>query len=350
MEYSLTDNTENLSGPLTISFDITNRCMLKCLHCYNRSGDDLIRDELSDEEVLAITRDLAKLKIYSFCFCGGEALLRYELVLKMCKILKQANTRLNIVSNGWLIDDEKVKRLKEAGMEHIQISIDGNNPETHDHMRGVQGAFDRAINAIEIINKYDITLSVAFCPTNFNIDQFPNLVERLAKYKNLNQIRTQPFMLLGRGSQNDISPNELQYRNLVKFINNHNKFGLIPKIEWGDPIDHLVRWGDLELKSNLYGDIKSNGDLTISTYMPIVVGNLKRHSYIDYWKAGLSKSWNIPIAKEIASMYSSISYLGSSESNIPKIFFDKNIEFDLIDDNVFENLDKYNLKQLLEED
>lgn len=347
MEYSITDNTNFLSAPLTISFDITNKCMFKCLHCYNRSGDDLKRDELSDDELLKIANDLSKLNLYSFCFCGGEALIRYDLILKMCKILKKSGVKLNIVSNGWLIDNEKIIKLKKAGIEHIQISIDGNDSKTHDYMRNMPGSFDKAINALEIINRHNLQLSVAFCPTKFNIDKFPLLVKKISKYKNLTQIRTQPFMLLGRGSLNNIYPTEYQYRNLIKFINKHNKYQNFPKIEWGDPIDHLIRWSDLNLKSNLYADIKSNGDITASAYLPIVLGNLKKHSYIEYWNAGLNRCWDIPLVKEIASKYSSISYLGSKIDNIPKIFFDKNIEFDLIDDNVFSNLKKYTIENIL---
>lgn len=350
MEYSVIDNTTNLIGPLTMSFDITNKCMLKCLHCYNRSGDDLKRNELTDSEILRITENLSKFHMYSFCFCGGEALIRYELVLKMCEILKRTGTNLNIVSNGWLIDDEKVKKLKEVGMNHIQISVDGNNSQIHDYMRNVAGSFEKAINAIEVINKNDMNISVAFCPTSFNIDEFPLLVKRLSKYKHIIKIRVQPFMLLGRGSINNIYPSENQYRNLVKFIKKYNNSVSYPEIEWGDPIDHLIRWTNLGLKSILHGDIKSNGDLMVSPYLPIVVGNLRKHSYEEYWNSGLNRCWQIPLLKEIVPYYYSIGNLGSKVKNIPKIFFEDSIRFDLIDDNVFSNLDKYTLRNFFKEE
>ena len=342
-------NTEVLSAPLAMSIEITNKCMLKCLHCYNRSGDDLQRDELSDDELLNLTKYISKKNLFSFCFCGGEPLIKYDLVLKMCAILKESQVSLNMVSNGWLIDKEKVIKLKKAGMGHIQISIDGKDSFTHDYMRGVPGAYDKAINALNILEECGIRFSVAFCPTDFNINGFPELVGKIDKFRNLLKIRVQPLMNLGRGSLNDIEPSEEQYRKLVKYIKNYNLIKGARIIEWGDPVDHLIRWNNLEFNQICYSDIKSDGTLLVSSYLPIAVGNLRRHSYEEYWEAGLGKSWKIPVVKELVANIDSISSLGYSNSKIPKMFFENNIEFDLIDDNVFDNLDKFTYKYLIEE-
>ena len=147
-----------VKGPLTASFEITNKCMLRCLHCYNRSGNDLSRNELSDVEILDITNQLADIGLFSFCFCGGEPLTRFDLIIKMCSILKDNCNNLNMVTNGYLMDEQKAIKLKEAGLDLIQISIDGSNAKTHNHMRAVDGAFEKAINAINILNKIIIYL------------------------------------------------------------------------------------------------------------------------------------------------------------------------------------------------
>lgn len=342
MDYSIIDNTNLLSGPLHVSFEITNKCMLKCMHCYNRSGDDLYRNELTDDKLLLVAKELADFKLFSFCFCGGETLLKYETILKMAKILKQTCQNIGMVTNGYLLDENKAKALEDAGINLIQISVDGATKETHDYMRGVEGAFDRAINALEILDKHSMDVAVAFSPTSFNIKEFPDLVEKLRKYKKLKSLRIQPLMLLGRGAINDISPTESQYRGLVNYIaeaqlNEKIKFN----IEWGDPVDHLLRFSGNSFKNSLFSELKSDGSIYISSYLPIVVGNLKNHSLKEYWNNGLGKVWNIPLVKEIASEYASISSLGKPTTNIPKVFYEKNIEFDLIDDKVFENLDKY---------
>lgn len=345
---NFTDNSQILSGPLVCSFDFTNRCMLKCLHCFNRSGNDLKRDELSDSEVLSIVDDFCKLKLHTFCICGGEALIRKELVLEACRRLSKSCKYVNIVSNGFLITKEVAIQLKNAGISLVQISIDGKDSYSHDYMRGVKGSFDKAIKAIEILDSLNIKINVAFSPTKFNIEEFPLVVKKLSKFKNLLSIRSQPLMLLGRGSYNDIAPTEEQYRKMVKFIENFNFINNYKFIEWGDPIDHIIRYSSSYISNIFMINVKSDGTLLASPYLPFIVGNLKRHSIIEYWEAGLGKVWKIPFVVEISKSQSSISYLGKDE-NLPKMFFDKNIEFDIIDNDVFSNLNKYTLKNILKE-
>ncbi len=53
---------------MEFTFEITNKCMLRCKHCFNRSGNDLIRSELSDKEVLSIIEQICKKEFYTFCF------------------------------------------------------------------------------------------------------------------------------------------------------------------------------------------------------------------------------------------------------------------------------------------
>lgn len=74
-------------GPHQISFDITNKCNLRCLHCYNSSGENLAsQNELTDQEVLDFIDEFKSIKLLNFCFCGGEPLLRKELIVEAAKI------------------------------------------------------------------------------------------------------------------------------------------------------------------------------------------------------------------------------------------------------------------------
>lgn len=75
-------------GPHQISFDITNKCNLRCLHCYNSSGENLAsQNELTDQEVLDFIDEFKSIKLLNFCFCGGEPLLRKELIVEAAKRL-----------------------------------------------------------------------------------------------------------------------------------------------------------------------------------------------------------------------------------------------------------------------
>ena len=62
--------SEVLIGPHHVAIDITNKCNLRCLHCYNSSGEnDVIKTELSDHEVLEFMKSLSTINLYSLCLC-----------------------------------------------------------------------------------------------------------------------------------------------------------------------------------------------------------------------------------------------------------------------------------------
>lgn len=117
-------------------------------------------------------------------------------------------------------------------------------------------------------------------------------------------------------------------------------------MDWSDPLDHLRRFITLNFKNNIFSEIKSDGNLTASAYIPVAVGNLKRHSLKDYWKAGLGKVWDIPVIRELAEFVICIEDMKYDSQELPRIFFEDNIEIDLIDNDVMNHLEDFTLEKL----
>lgn len=67
------------------------------------------------------------------CFCGGEPLLRYNVLPQLAQQLSEAGITVNMVTNGFLLDDEKIKTLRSSGISGFQISLDSAHEETHDY-------------------------------------------------------------------------------------------------------------------------------------------------------------------------------------------------------------------------
>ena len=145
-------------GPHQISFDITNKCNLRCLHCYNSSGENLAsQNELTDQEVLDFIDEFKSIKLLNFCFCGGEPLLRKELIVEAAKRLRTYGCEnVAMVSNGILMTDEVIEELINAGVTRIQISLDGIKAESHDRIRNKKGVYEKALRWV--LNHKRITL------------------------------------------------------------------------------------------------------------------------------------------------------------------------------------------------
>lgn len=340
-----------LVGPHQISFDITNKCNLRCLHCYNNSGENLQScNELSDEEVLTFIDGFKDIKLLNLCFCGGETLLRKDLIVEASKRLRSYGCEnIAMVTNGILLTKETLDELINAGVNRIQVSLDGITAKSHDKIRNKAGVFEKAIAAINYLSNCNIEYSVAFTPTSFNVDEFVELHDYLHKIgmNNQSNLRVQPLMVMGRASNNikDIQPSDKQYRQLVNTIRKINQASKSPRIDWGDPVDHLIRFRHMNIILNSIM-IRANGELIVDPYLPLVLGNIRNHSFEEYWNHGLNKIWENDLVKELANNIMCIEDMDKEFESIPKIWRDKDILIDLIDDD-FETVSKNILNQVV---
>lgn len=219
---------DSVTGPLHLALDITNKCNYRCLHCYNASGENCVVDnELTDEEVLELINQISKIKPHTFCFCGGEPLLRKDLIVNCAEILyRNGVSAISAVSNGYYLTEEIADELVQAHVSGIQISLDGFSKSSCFELRQNVDAFSRAVRAIEILSKYrdKISIGVAFCPTKFNTGEF-EAVYNFCKANGVRQLRVQPLMIIGRASKHveEIKPSDEQYVQLIRKIYELNK-------------------------------------------------------------------------------------------------------------------------------
>lgn len=88
---------------------------------------------MTEQELIDICYEIIKMKPEVACLCGGEPLLRKDVVFKMIEILKSGNIQnVNMVSNGFILEREIAEELKKRGVDFVQISVDGAQSESHD--------------------------------------------------------------------------------------------------------------------------------------------------------------------------------------------------------------------------
>lgn len=282
------------SGPKFFTFDVTGACNFKCLHCYNDSGCKL-DDELTDEELLDIAHQIAEFKPESVCLCGGEPTLRGNLI-EIIKILAPHVAAVNMVSNGSLLNEDKLLALKDAGLSTLQISLDGVNSMQHDTFRAIPGSFDKAVNTIKLAKKVGLNTLISFVPNKLNHTTFNEYLD-FCYSLGVDSVRVMPLIPMGRGSRIDslLLDGEDYCTLQLKIANYKEKLkGGKQLLEWGDPLDHYLRLPNNTVKGykSLTYEVKANGNLTVSTYLPLVVGNVRKHSLREYWENGYADIWS----------------------------------------------------------
>ena len=328
-EFCVRRDAAVLRGPVEWSWDVTNRCNGRCLHCFNRS-QVLERDEMSDDEMLAFAEEIISLEPLSICLCGGEPLLRLDTVYRVTKLLADAGASVSMVTNGSLMTEDVALRLSEAGMKLVQVSLDGAGPESHERLRHLPGGHAKAVAAIRHLRNVDMTVSVSFVPTRFNIHEWRDVYEQCQEL-GVCDMRLQPLMPLGQChlSFDELEPSPEQYRTLATQVHTE-AWGRTEgtRVEWGDPIDHLIRFGHFYAMVPNMVHISSEGSICLSIYLPIHLGNVRRHSFQEYWEAGLGRAWQLRLVREMAFRVRSNRDFAAIR---PHPFFDAPIELDLVE-------------------
>lgn len=133
--------------PLRYFFELTYLCNLNCPYCY--VGKDRKKDELDTQEWFKI---IDQIPFYSFVtLVGGEPLLRKDFIPILEKTAKKTFGKLNVVTNGVLINEEIIEAFIRTKMMLLSVSLDGYG-ETHDNNRQQEGIFDKVISNLEEVN------------------------------------------------------------------------------------------------------------------------------------------------------------------------------------------------------
>jgi len=202
-DFGLSSNPEApgprlLSAPLAAIWEITQKCNLRCKHCFSSSGRQQ-PDELSTEEAKRAIDILADRKVLYINFTGGEPLLRPD----MFEILGHASSKkmaINLSTNGTLVTSKVAELLRETNVQSVQISIDGLG-ELHNRFRGMSGAFEEALRAIRLLKDAGMDVEISTSVNRTNLGQIPQIIDLAADTGAL-VFKTTLFIPVGRGRSN----------------------------------------------------------------------------------------------------------------------------------------------------
>jgi len=157
-------------------WEITLKCNLACSHCGSRAGHARAT-ELTTEEAFDLVRQMAEVGIKEVTLIGGEAFMRPDW-LQIAEAINQAGMLCSMTTGGYGISLETARRMKEAGIATVSVSIDGKE-ETHDRLRGRQGSWKYAFKTMSHLKEVGIKFG---CNTQINrlsAPEFPCIYEHI---------------------------------------------------------------------------------------------------------------------------------------------------------------------------
>jgi len=160
LERKLRTMAEKIVFPGTCTLSVTPRCPCRCVHC---SADRFVtpgRRELTTDELKSIVEQSVDLGVSNVVFTGGEPLARADLPELVAHVDK-TRAHAMIFTSGVLLNEKKVAELAEAGLDSMNVSIDSDQPDVHDELRRVPGAFEKAFAGARLARDAGILTGVS---------------------------------------------------------------------------------------------------------------------------------------------------------------------------------------------
>lgn len=159
--------------PLGLLAELTYRCPLHCTYCSNPLELAAYRDELSTEDWLAALDAAARLGVLQVHFSGGEPLLRPDLAVLVAHA-NRLGLYTNLVTSGIPLAEKTLAALVDAGLDHLQLSIQDADAVAADAVAGLR-AHDRKLVTARVIRRYGLPLTVNVVLHAGNLGRLPEI-------------------------------------------------------------------------------------------------------------------------------------------------------------------------------
>ncbi|HVP50744.1 MAG TPA: radical SAM protein [Terriglobales bacterium] len=268
-----------LGVPISVHLDLTYRCNERCEHCYLEHDD---KGEMTAAEIFDILSQLADAGVFFLVISGGEPLLRRDFF----QILERARSLLfnvKLKTNAVLIRENEARRLRELGVEQVQISVYSHRPEVHDGITKLPGSLKKTLRAIEFLKSQGLKVTIA------NVLMRQNLLDvsetqRLASEMGVGYTLdpTVTPMMSGDTAILDMRAPRAALREAFRdpvLVGNVEEFCAVPAAIDADALDALpCSAGHTACYISPYADVYP------CVQFPLPSGNLRRQKFIDIWK------------------------------------------------------------------
>ncbi len=234
-----------LKPPRLVTMAVTNRCNLRCRHCWPDSGPDEPAPVVPKDRVLQLIAGFSAFGAEKFVITGGEPLTHPDWLEILTFACARPNVReVRLQTNATQLAPrhaDALLSLKDRGLM-IQTSLEGASPRTHDHVRGA-GSFLQTLQGLKRLEERGMAghICITFTEMQHNFGEIPKLL-KMVDAMGVRQFITGTLVCGGRAVESDglSPPTAAQYKALVSrfqrdpaFQERYHRIGNIAALEWG---------------------------------------------------------------------------------------------------------------------
>jgi radical SAM protein with 4Fe4S-binding SPASM domain len=282
--------------PVLSEIALTYGCNLSCRFCYAGCGGFRRRRPAPNEMTVAEAKTIIgklynQAKVPSVSFTGGEPTLVPRLA-ELIAFAKKTGMRVNLISNGTLIDERYARALADSGLDSAQISLEAPDASTHDAMVGVPGAFEKTVQAVLLLKACGIAVHTNTTVTRMNQRSCAALPRFVKHRLGCDKFSMNMMIPVGNGADDDSL--KMTYEAMGPFITEMIGLSGSAGVEfmWYSPLPmcifNTVAHG-LGNKGCAACDglisVAANGDVLPCASCDDGIGNLLRSDFKDLWAA-----------------------------------------------------------------
>ncbi|AOF83800.1 coenzyme PQQ biosynthesis enzyme PqqE [Methyloversatilis sp. RAC08] len=174
-EATAVQGTAQIGPPLWLLAELTYRCPLHCVYCYNPVDFAKTEDELTTEQWFKVLREARELGSVQCGFSGGEPMLRDDLEVIVAEA-HRLGYYTNLLTSGVGLNEKRIGALKEAGLDHIQLSFQDSTREMNDFLSSTR-TFDLKRRAADMIKAHGYPMVMNCTIHRHNIDHIEAILQ-----------------------------------------------------------------------------------------------------------------------------------------------------------------------------
>lgn len=276
---------------------LTDRCNLKCRHCWIEPTYDKTHgskeSEVDIKYLKSTVSDAKSIGLSHVKLTGGEPFLRND-ILDLIDFLHLHDITIDIETNGTFLNKDIVEKLMGNSVNQVSISLDGASDKQHESMRGVAGCYQEALNGLSLLSESGITTQIIMSLYDGNAADIGKLAD-IASEMSIGSLKINPIMPTGRARDLFGSRDNLSVEKLID-IDRWIEEDLAPKYDMAICFDIPTALKSLESITssqaqechifNIIG-ILSNGNISLcgigQTETELVMGNIARDDIRTVW-------------------------------------------------------------------
>jgi len=168
--------TQALEPPLALLAELSHRCPLQCPYCSNPLDLERASKELDTATWLRIMDEAAEMGMHQIHLSGGEPTVRKDLE-DLVQHADEVGLYSNLITSGVLLDEARLTKLADLGLEHVQVSFQDTESSNADRIGGFKGGHAKKIEVARLIRKIGLPLTVNAVVHRQNIEHVPDFLD-----------------------------------------------------------------------------------------------------------------------------------------------------------------------------